>query len=169
MLDKLKQLIRDGEGLTVEFKRCENELASSVYETVSSFSNRYGGYILLGVEDNGEVRGVNSANIEKMKKDFVNLLNNPQRFAPTLFLSLEEANIDGKTILWCFVPSNSQVIMFGGKIFDRGEDGDMDITRISEMVSHIHRRKSAEYLERKIFPETECQEHFDKNIFSLLI
>ena len=35
MLDKLKQLIRNGEGLNVEFKRCENELASSVYETVS--------------------------------------------------------------------------------------------------------------------------------------
>jgi len=68
VLDKLKQLIRDGEGLTVEFKRCENELANSVYETVSSFSNRYGGYILLGVEDNGEISGVNPANIEKMKR-----------------------------------------------------------------------------------------------------
>ena len=42
--------------------------------------------------------------------------------------------------------------MLGTKIFDRTEDGDMDITRNSEMVSQIHRRKSAEYLERKIFP-----------------
>lgn len=70
MRDKLKQLMRDGEGLTVEFKRCENILASSVYETVSSFSNRYGGYILLGVEDNGEIRGVNPENIVQMKKDY---------------------------------------------------------------------------------------------------
>ena len=54
MLDKLKKYIHDGEGLTVEFKRCENELANSIYETVSAFSNRYGGYILLGVEDDGE-------------------------------------------------------------------------------------------------------------------
>jgi len=160
VLDKLKQLIRDGEDLTVEFKRCENELANSVYETVSSFSNRYGGYILLGVEDNGEVKGVNPASIIKMKKDFANSLNNPQRFAPTLFLSLEEATIDDKAILWCFVPPNSQVVMFGGKIYDRGEDGDMDITRNSEMVSHIHRRKSAEYLERKVFPYAK-ESNFD--------
>jgi len=152
VLDKLRQLIHDGEGLTVEFKRCENELANSVYETVSSFSNRYGGYILLGVEDDGEVKGVNPSSVSKMKKDFANSLNNPQRFAPTLFLALEEAEIDGKTILWCFVPPNSQVVMFGGKIYDRGEDGDMDITRNSEMVSQIHRRKSADYSEREIFP-----------------
>ena len=34
MHDKLKQLIRDGEGLNIEFKRCENELTGSIYETV---------------------------------------------------------------------------------------------------------------------------------------
>jgi len=152
MLDKLKKYIHDGEGLTVEFKRCENELASSIYETVSAFSNRYGGYILLGVDDDGEVSGVNPDAVDKMKKDFANSLNNPQRFAPTLFLALEEAEIDGKTILWCYVPPDSQVVMHGGRIYDRAEDGDMDITRNSMMVTQIHQRKMAGYSERKIFP-----------------
>ena len=160
MLEKLKQLIRNGEGLNVEFKRCENELASSVYETVSSFSNRYGGYILLGVEDDGKVSGVNPESVAKMKKNFSNTLNNPGRIAPTLFLSLEEAEVSGKTILWCYVPPNSQVVMLGGKIYDRAVDGDMDITRNSEMVSQIHRRKSADYSERNIFPYAK-EEHFD--------
>ena len=152
MLEKLKQLIRDGEGMTVEFKRCKNELASSVYETVSAFSNRYGGYILLGIEDNGEISGVNHGAAAKMKKDFANSLNNPQRFAPTLYLALEEIEIAGKTVLCCYVPPNSQVVMFSGRIYDRTEDGDIDITRNSEMVSQIHRRKTADYSERKIFP-----------------
>jgi ATP-dependent DNA helicase RecG len=49
MLTKLQQLIRDGEGLTVEFKRCAKELPKGVYKTVCAFSNRYGGHILLGV------------------------------------------------------------------------------------------------------------------------
>jgi len=40
MLGKLKQLIHDDEGLAVEFRCCENELANSVYETVAVFSNR---------------------------------------------------------------------------------------------------------------------------------
>jgi ATP-dependent DNA helicase RecG len=42
--------------------------------------------------------------------------------------------------------------MFNGKIYDRAEDGDMDISRNSEMVSQIHMRKKSEYSERKIFP-----------------
>jgi len=37
--------------------------------------------------------------------------------------------------------------MFGGRIYDRAEDGDMDITRNSEMVAQLHRRKSADYSE----------------------
>jgi ATP-dependent DNA helicase RecG len=40
MMNNLRQLIHDGEGLTIEFKRCENDLTSNIYETVSAFSNR---------------------------------------------------------------------------------------------------------------------------------
>ena len=160
MLQKLKQLINDGEGLTVEFKRCSGSIKTDTYETVSAFSNRYGGYILLGVEDNGRISGVNPKTVTDIKKNFVNSLNNPERFAPTLFLALEEAEIDGKIVLWCYVPPNSQVVIFGGKIYDRAEDGDMDITRNSEMVSQIHRRKSADYSERDVFPYAK-EEDFD--------
>jgi len=152
MLTKLLKLIRDGEGLTVEFKRCSDKITNTVYETVCSFSNRYGGYILLGVEDNGEVSGVLPEAVRQIKKDFANSINNPQRFTPTLFIALEEAEINGKTILWCYVPQDSQVVLFGGKIYDRSADGDMDITRNSTMVTQIHQRKNAGYTERKIFP-----------------
>ena len=152
MLTKLQQLIRDGEGLTVEFKRCNNKLTNSVFETVSAFSNRYGGYILLGVEDDGAISGVNRNSIQTIKKNFTNTLNNLERFAPTLFLALEEAEIDGKNVLWCYVPANSQIVMFGGRIYDRAIDGDMDITRNTTMVAHIYQRKVADYSERKIYP-----------------
>jgi ATP-dependent DNA helicase RecG len=149
---KLEKLIRNGEGLTVEFKRCEREIAKSVYETVCAFSNRYGGHILLGVEDDGTVSGVAPNAVKKIKTDFANSLNNTQRFAPTLFIELEEAELDGKVVLWCHIPVDSQVVMFGGRIFDRAADGDIDITRNSAMITHIHQRKTAEYSERKIFP-----------------
>jgi ATP-dependent DNA helicase RecG len=152
MNTKPLRLIRDGEGLTVEFKRCTDKITNTVYETVCSFSNRYGGHILLGVEDDGEVTGVAPGAVRQIKNDFANSLNNPQRFSPTLFIALEEVEINGKTVLWCYVPPDSQVVMFSGRIFDRNADGDMDITRNSSMVAQIHLRKNAEYTERKIFP-----------------
>jgi ATP-dependent DNA helicase RecG len=47
--EHIQKLLTAGEGLTVEFKKCVNELSKSVWETVCSFSNRYGGHLLLGV------------------------------------------------------------------------------------------------------------------------
>ena len=152
MIDKIKQIISNGEGLTVEFKTCENELTSSVYETVSSFSNRYGGYLLLGVQNDGTIIGVNPDKVSKMKHDFVTAINNPNMMTPTLFIMFESVEIDGMTILWCYIPPHSQIVMYNGKIFDRTEDADLDITQNSEMVAHIHRRKAADYSERKVFP-----------------
>lgn len=57
-----------------------------MYETVCSFSNRYGGYIIMGVEDDGTPIGINPNMVKDMKKNFVNQLNNPDKMSPTLYL-----------------------------------------------------------------------------------
>jgi ATP-dependent DNA helicase RecG len=45
---KIVELIREGEGLTLEFKECRNTLNRDVYESVCAFLNRHGGTLLLG-------------------------------------------------------------------------------------------------------------------------
>jgi predicted HTH transcriptional regulator len=57
--ERLRELLSQGEGWDVEFKECADALSNSVFETVCSFSNRYGGHLLLGVSDEGKVLGVN--------------------------------------------------------------------------------------------------------------
>ena len=47
-----------------------------MYESVCSFSNRIGGLIILGVEDNGTVIGVNPACAQNMVKNIINVLGN---------------------------------------------------------------------------------------------
>jgi len=66
--DRIKQLLAQGEGLTIEYKNCVNELSNSVFETVCSFSNRYGGHLILGVADDGSLVGVNKNAAPSMKK-----------------------------------------------------------------------------------------------------
>lgn len=151
-LEQLRQLLSEGEGLTVEYKKCADGLSNSVFETVCSFSNRYGGYILLGVDDDGSVLGVNRNLIIAMKKNFVNMLNNPQKISPTLFLSLDEIEIDGKPVLYTYVPVSSQVELCSGKVYDRTEDADIDISKSTDMVANLYMRKSATYTEREVFP-----------------
>ena len=50
----LKALIKQGEGISVEFKECRRAINRDVYETVCAFLNRHGGTILLGVTDSGK-------------------------------------------------------------------------------------------------------------------
>ena len=149
---QLRKFLDEGEGFVIEFKECVGSLNNSVFETVCSFSNRYGGHIFLGIKDNGEVLGVNPKAVKDMKKNFVNMLNNPQKVSPTLFLNLEEIELDGKTILYVYVPQSSQVEMCSGRIFDRAEDADIDITKSVDLVANLFNRKSASYTERQIFP-----------------
>ena len=153
--DIIRKMLDDGEGFTVEYKKCLNSLNDSVFETVASFSNRYGGHILLGVEEvnhKGVVIGVNRNAAKSMKKNFVNTLNNPKKMAPSLYLSLEEFEIDGNLILWVYVPVNSQLVFCDKRVFDRNEDADQDITNSVDLVANLINRKSSSYNERKIFP-----------------
>ncbi|MDR1571474.1 MAG: putative DNA binding domain-containing protein [Clostridiales Family XIII bacterium] len=152
MNGRIQKLLRDGEGLTVEFKRCHDRLSQAVYETVCAFSNRYGGDILLGVENDGKVTGVAPEAAKQLKKDFANALNNPQMFSPTLFIELENVEIDGKTVLCCHIPFTSQLVMLKGRVFDRNADGDFDVTHSPDLVWQIGARKKGVSTEDQIYP-----------------
>lgn len=154
-VEKLEELLQAGEGFTIEYKECVNGLNNSVFETVCSFSNRYGGYLLLGVKeagDKGVVIGVNPKCIVDMKKNFVNMLNNPQKIHPSLYLNLEEIEYKSMIVLWVYIPVSSQIEFCNNKIYDRNEDADQDVSTSADMVANISSRKSATYTERKIFP-----------------
>lgn len=56
--DKIKELLAHRENRHVEFKKCTDKVSASVYETVCSFLNAEGGYIFLGVDDDGTMTGI---------------------------------------------------------------------------------------------------------------
>lgn len=154
-IEKLEELLQAEEGFTVEYKECVNGLNSSVFETVCSFSNRYGGYMLLGVQEvnrKGVVIGVNPNCVTDIKKNFVNVLNNPNKIHPSLYLNLEEIEYEGKIVLWVYVPVSSQIQFCNNRIYDRNEDADQDVSTSAELVANISSRKSSTYSERKMFP-----------------
>jgi len=64
----LKALIKQGEGIDLEFKTCCRALNRDVYETVCAFLNRHGGTLLFGVNDAGVVTGVDPDYVEQIKK-----------------------------------------------------------------------------------------------------
>lgn len=57
-LKEFQHILKTGETVAVEFKRCGNGIESDVYELVCSFLNRFGGDIFMGVLNDGTVVGV---------------------------------------------------------------------------------------------------------------
>ena len=148
--EDLHRLILGGESLTVEFKKSTTDITKDVYETVCSFSNRNGGHIFLGVNDDGEILGIAEDKIEKMKKDFITSINNENKMYPPLYLSPVEYNEDGKRILYIRVPASQDVCRCNGRIYDRNHESDIDITRHSDEVYRLYARKSGSYFVNKV-------------------
>lgn len=107
--DKIKDLLSHGENKQVEFKKCTDKVSASVYETVCSFLNAEGGYIFLGVDDDGTILGINPKCVTDMTKSIINTLNNPEQFLPPMPITPEQTEIDGKIILYLNVPESEQV------------------------------------------------------------
>ena len=151
-IESLKKIISSGESISAEFKESKKKLNKDVYDSVCAFLNRHGGHLFLGVKDNGEIVGVDKDSVNQLKKDFVTSLNNPQTLNPAFYLAIEDVDVEGKTILYINIPESSQVHRCKGKIFDRNEDGDFDITNNTNLVSRLYMRKQATYTENRISP-----------------
>lgn len=152
MPKRFEELIAQGEGISIEFKECKDALPKNVFETLCAFLNRFGGDIFLGLKDDGTIIGVDKDKSKKIKVDFVSAMNNPQKIFPTVYLPVDEFELDGKTILHVYVPESSQVHNTNRRIFDRNEDGDFDITDNTDLVAAMYIRKQREYTENTVFP-----------------
>ncbi len=154
----IKELIDAGESRVVEFKTSRNELPGDLYESICAFLNRDGGDIVLGVKNDGSVQGINPACIEQMKKNFTNMINNPEILNPPCYLSINDISHDGQTLLHIYVPPSSQVHRCKSRIYDRNEDGDYDITDNQDLVAKLYVAKQSHYTENTIYPHASISD-----------
>ncbi|MFC1616760.1 RNA-binding domain-containing protein, partial [Candidatus Margulisiibacteriota bacterium] len=157
-ISRIKEIIKKGEGLAIEFKECKKALNRDVYETVCAFLNRSGGEILLGVNDNGEIIGIDENCIERIKSSFITAVNNSEKINPPVYLSAQEVSIEKKLIIYIYVYESSQVHRCKGKIYDRNEDGDLNITDNTNLVTALYLRKQTTYSENKVFPFVKLED-----------
>lgn len=148
--EELQKLIDGGESITVEFKESHTDITKDVYDTVCSFSNRDGGHIFLGVRNNGEIIGIQEDKIEKIKKQFVTTINNDSKVYPPLYLTPVSYESNGKQILYIRVPVSQDVVRCSGKIWDRNDDADIDITHHSDEVYRLYSRKRGSFFVNKV-------------------
>ena len=88
--------------------------------------------------------------MENIKKDFVNTINNGQKINPPLYLQPQTFSINGRILLVIEVPCTSEVCRHRGRIFDRNNEADLDVTDNCDLVYHLYARKSGSYFVNKV-------------------
>lgn len=70
---------------------------------------------------------------------------------PPAYLPIETVYVDNKPLLVIHVPESQQVHRCNGRIYDRNEDGDFDITDRTSQVGQLYLRKQSSYTENRVF------------------
>ena len=151
MDEKLQQLIAQGEGISLEFKRCGNQPGNDVFETICSFANRQGGSILLGVLDDGEVTGVPDSAVAAIERNVVNVTCNPSLFNVAPVIEFERVPVgEGRTVIRAWIPMGPSLYSYKGCVYDRRADVDVCVTGEADWAALIM-RKSAFYSEGNVY------------------
>ncbi|MDE0018130.1 MAG: putative DNA binding domain-containing protein [Candidatus Poribacteria bacterium] len=104
MYDTLTELIEKiylGEDATIEFKK-ELPHRNSLADEIAAFANARGGVILIGVDDNGEIVGVNLQELTRAEKTVVETC--ADSIDPLVPIFTEKLRIDDKNVLKIEVP-----------------------------------------------------------------
>ena len=156
--DKIYDLLRKGEKVTLECKRAGKKLPNSVWETYSAMANTYGGVILLGIDEaKGEkdwrkrypVEGL--ADAEKIRVDFWNLLNDTEKVNLNLLIDddVELVKVEGKDVIAIHVPQadyHQKPVFVNGNMnkgaYKRNHEGDYHCkeSELRAMILKVEKR-----------------------------
>ena len=99
MLHSITELIEKiilGEDSTMEFKR-EMPHRNSLADEIAAFANAQGGMILIGVDDNREIIGIELQKLDNVEKTVVEICE--YNIEPTVPIFTEKLRLDGKNLL----------------------------------------------------------------------
>ena len=162
MRERIKELLRKGEGLTIEFKRCAGKVEHDVFESICAFLNRFGGDVLLGVENDGTVVGV-KGDAAALRNNIMNVANDDRVFEPVVYLDPEIVEYDGKTLICIHVSASGEVNAYKGVVYDRNGDADVHVRSTAAKGLMILRKQSI-FTEQRIYPYVSKS---DLNLFEL--
>lgn len=151
-IEDVKVLIKKGEGLLIEFKEAKDAVPANFYDSVTSFSNTDGGTILLGVDDDGNIRGINPFSETKIKKDIITALNSLDLINPPVMVEPYAVQCDEGLVMVIQVPVSSQIHKYHDRIYKRVFETDLDISKNQVQLAEMHLRKRNVFSEIKIIP-----------------
>ena len=144
MFDSLTDLIEKiylGEDSTIEFKR-ELPHRESLGDEIAAFANANGGVILIGVDDDSEIVGIDRQNLDRTEKTAVEIFGD--NIDPMVHIVTEKLQVDNKNILKIEVPRSPFVHKSSNGYFIRQGSSKREMTteqlaRLLQSRSQAHR------------------------------
>ena len=129
--ETIQSLIDSGEGYNVEFKVRVPSKVRELTEEICAFANADGGYLLIGVDDNGQIIGTS---LENDKRSAIQ--GSISEISPALHCDMYAVNIEDKTVWVIDVPSGKdKPYIFSGSIFVREGANSQKLRTVEEMRS----------------------------------
>jgi len=139
--DELLQIIAQDEGQQVEFK-LESEKQADLAEVIMAFANAKGGYLLVGVTDDGQIVGV-----ENVKTIVDRLHAAARRIEPSLhtIVTVEPVQCDGKTVIVAWAPESLEATYSLSGRFKIREGSFNRLMSSADVLAHAVRRGTLDY------------------------
>ena len=129
--ETIQSLIDSGEGYNVEFKVRVPSKVRELTEEICAFANADGGYLLIGIDDNGQIIGTD---LENDKRSAIQ--GSISEISPVLHCDMYAVSIEDKTIWVIDVPSGKdKPYIFSGSIFVREGANSQKLRTVEEMRS----------------------------------
>lgn len=129
--ENIQSLIDSGEGYNVEFKVRVPSKVRELTEEICAFANADGGYLLVGVNDSGQIIGTS---IENDKRSAIQ--GSISEISPALRCDMYAVDIDNKTVWVIEVPTGKdKPYIFSGSIFVREGANSQKLRTVEEMRS----------------------------------
>lgn len=127
--EDIKRMSERGEGYNVDFKVAVPPKVREITEEVCSFANAAGGYVLIGIDDHGIVKGTL---IDNAKRSAIQ--SSIGEISPALHCDIYPVDVDGKEVWVIDVPAGRQVpYFFGGSVFVREGANSQKLTNVEEI------------------------------------
>ncbi len=151
LISKLNEL----EWEDFEVKAAKAEIPKDSWETVSSFSNTTGGWLVFGVKQIGkkfEIQGLTNA--EKIEQDFLNVLNG-KKFNARINTKQQKYSIDDKIVLAFYIPiSDKKPIYYNNPSNTFIRRGSSDHRATKEEIDSMFRDQTFGTKTSQIAPKT---------------
>ncbi|MDE0313347.1 MAG: putative DNA binding domain-containing protein [Candidatus Poribacteria bacterium] len=172
-LTELLEKIILGEDSTIEFKR-EMHHRNSLADEIAAFANAQGGTILIGIDDNREIVGIELQKLDSVEKTVVEICNDS--IEPTVPIFTEKLRIDDKNLLKIEVPRSLFVHKTANGYFTRHGSSKREmptdqlarllqsrsqariITFDEQLVPNTHKKTLRESLYRRFITEDAAED-----------